>query len=415
MVRNYIKKTKRAETPRYLVEIGVNEIIFLGRSIRSVAMEIGIDNTTLGRYVKQAQVMGSRELNIGYKPNRQVFSAEQETVLQDYLVRAANIYFGLSPRNVRELAYECAIEFGLEMPDQWSRDHCAGPDWFSGFLKRNPSLSIRTPEPTSLSRATSFNRSNVDRFFEQLKTVLDRDNIMPYDIWNCDETGLTTVQKPSSVVGPRGAKQIGPLTSGERGTLVTMCAAVSATGNTVPPMFVFPRVKFYDHFIRDGPQGCIGAAHQSGWMTSENFYVFIQHFARVAKPSKDRKVLLLLDNHHSHIGLDIIKFSRDNGIVMLSFPPHYSHKLQPLDRSVFGPLRKYFSDGQDAWTRNNPAKTMSIYDIPGIVRDTWPRAATQVNVMKGFKVMAVWVASWKNLLFVYENTKAQISAFVFAS
>ena len=264
MVRNYIKKTKWAETPRYLVEREVNEIIFWGRSISSVAMEIGIDNTTLRRYVKQAQVMGSRKLNIGYKPNRQVFSAEQETVLQDYLVRAANIYFGLSPRNVRELAYECAIEFGLEMPDQWSRDHCAGPDWFSGFLKRNPSLSIRTPEPTSLSRATSFNRSNVDRFFEQLKTVLDRDNIMPYDIWNCDETGLTTVQKPSSVVGPRGAKQIGALTSGERGTLVTMRAAVSATGNTVSPMFVFPRVKFYDHCIRDGPQGCIDAAHQSG-------------------------------------------------------------------------------------------------------------------------------------------------------
>ena len=188
------------------------------------------------------------------------------------------------------------------MPDQWSRDKCAGPDWFSGFLKRNPSLSIRTPEATSLSRATSFNRSNVDRFFGQLETVLDKDSIMPYDIWNCDETGLTTVQKPSSVVGPRGAKQIGALTSGERGTLVTMCLAVSATGNTVSPMFVFPRVKFYDHFIRDGPQGCIGAAHQSGWMTLEIFFVFIQHFARVAKPSKDKKVLLLLANHHSHIG-----------------------------------------------------------------------------------------------------------------
>ena len=182
--------------------------------------------------------MGSRELGIGYKHNRQVFSAEQEISLQGYLERAANIYFGLSPKNVRELAYECAIEFGLEMSDQWSRDKCAGPDWFSGFLKRNPSLSISTPEATSLSRATSFNRSNVDRFFGQLETVLDRDSIMPYDIWDCDETGLTTVQKPSSVVG---LNQIGALTSGERGTLVTMCAAVSATGNTVPSYVCIPQ------------------------------------------------------------------------------------------------------------------------------------------------------------------------------
>ena len=172
-------KTKRTETPRHLIETGVNEIILWGRSIRSVALEIGTDNSTLGRDVKQAQVMGSRELSIDYKHNRQVFSADQEIILQGYLVRAANIYFRLSPKNVREPEYECAIEFGLETPDQWSRDKCAGPDWFSGFLKRNPSVSIRTPKATSLSRATSFNRSNVDRFFGQLKTVLDRDRKCP--------------------------------------------------------------------------------------------------------------------------------------------------------------------------------------------------------------------------------------------
>lgn len=122
-----------------------------------------------------------------------------------------------------------------------------------------------------------------------------------------------------------------------------MCTAVSATGNMVPPMFVFPRVKFHDHFIRDGPTGCIGASHPSGWMTSDNFYIFIQHFAKVAKPSQEQKILLLLDNHHSHIGLDTINFARENGIVMLSFPPHCSHKLQPLDRSVFGPFKKSVS------------------------------------------------------------------------
>ena len=66
MVRNYIKKTKRAETPRHLIETGVNEIIFWGRSIRSLAIEIGIDNSTLGRYVKQAQVITDGLTRIKY-------------------------------------------------------------------------------------------------------------------------------------------------------------------------------------------------------------------------------------------------------------------------------------------------------------------------------------------------------------
>ena len=173
----------------------------------------------------------------------------------------------------------------------------------------------------------------------------------------------------SYVVAPKGVKQIGTFTSRERGAHVTMCAAISATGNTVPPMFVFPRVNYHEHFVRGCPTGCIGAAHKSGWMTSDNFTMFIKPFAEHAKPSQDRKVLLLLDNHDSHISIDTLNFAKDNGIVMLSFPPHCSHKLQPLDRSVFGPLKKYINSSQDAWMKNHPGSTMTIYNKPAQAKE----------------------------------------------
>ena len=148
-----------------------------------------------------------------------------------------------------------------------------------------------------------------------------------------------------------------------------MCAAIIATGNTVPPMFVFPRVNYHEHFVRGGTTGCIGAANKSGWMTSDNFTMFIKPFAQHAKPSQDRKVFPLLDNHDSHISIDTLNFAKDNSIVMLSFPPHCSHKLQPLDRSVFGPLKKYINSSQDAWMRNHPVNTMTIYDIPAQAKE----------------------------------------------
>ena len=50
--------------------------------------------------------------------------------------------------------------------------------------------------------------------------------------------------------------------------MITICAAVSATGNSVPPMFIFPRQKFKDHFIRDSLTGCIGVAHPPGLLTT---------------------------------------------------------------------------------------------------------------------------------------------------
>jgi len=60
-------------------------------------------------------------------------------------------------------------------------------------------------------------------------------------------------------------------------------------------------------------------------------------------------VLVLLDNHESHLYLPVIDFCKDNGIVLLSFSPHCSHKLQPLDRSVYGPFKKFVNREMDQW------------------------------------------------------------------
>ena len=39
--------------------------------------------------------------------------------------------------------------------------------------------------------------------------------------------------------------------------------------------------------------------------------------------------------------------------------------------------------------RNNPGKTMTIYDVPSIVKEAWPRAAVPTNIMNGFQAAGV--------------------------
>ncbi|KAK7455951.1 hypothetical protein BaRGS_00039419, partial [Batillaria attramentaria] len=154
------------------------------------------------------------------------------------------------------------------------------------------------------------------------------------------------VHKPRRVVASSGVKQVGSLVSAERRQLVTVCAAVSASGQSIPPFFVFPRVKFFRHFLNETPAGSEGAAHKSGWMTEENFPKFLAHFKHHLKPSRESPVLVILDNHGSHLGIAALDFAKEHGIALLSLPPHYSHKLQPLDISVFGPLKKRIAQAQ---------------------------------------------------------------------
>lgn len=388
-MRTYKRKTERGNTSVELMHRAAEAVMKEGRKVKPVARELEICHMTLSRFIKKLKA--GEEATVGYKPARLIFDEQQEKIISDYLLKCSSIFFGLLPQEVKKLAYECAVKFNIKnIHPSWHKNGMAGPDWLTAFLKRNPSLSIRTPESTSASRATSFNKHNVNDFFTKLGNILLKYNLPPSRIWNLDETGVQTVLKPKKIIAQKGIKQVGAIVSAERGTLVTVEMAVNALGNSIPPMFIFPRLKYKDIFIRDGPPESIGAGNSSGWMTATEFLIYIDHFIKYVKPTPSEPVLLLLDNHSSHIDINVIEKAKANGIVMLSFPPHCTHRLQPLDVGVYGPFKNYCAIAQDNWMRNNPGKTMSIYELPGIVKYAWPLASTYNNIANGFKKAGIY-------------------------
>lgn len=396
MVRTYVNKTNRAPIDGQAMMQAAQALQRQENrpSLREAAAEFNVHYKALERFVKKHTpeeiASGTSNITFGHSLDNRVFNDNEESLLEQYLKQASDIYFGLSPKEMRKLAYSYGTALKKKIPPKWCDTQMAGADWFTGYLRRHPTLALRKPQATSLARATSFNKNNVNNFFDNLATVMERHSFPPSDIYNMDESGLVTVQRPNRVIARKGFKQIGALTSAERGSLVTIAVAVSAIGNTVPPLFVFPRVNYKDHFIRDGPVGCIGAGNPSGWMNEEIFITFLKHFVQHVKSTKESPVLLLLDNHETHLSVPALDYAKENGITMLSFPPHCSHKLQPLDRSVFGPLKAFFNSACDNWMKTHPGKTISIYDIPGLVKDVFPMAATPSNIMAGFRVSGVY-------------------------
>lgn len=88
----------------------------------------------------------------------------------------------MTAKEVKKFAYQFAVSNNIEVPTNWTDIEMAGPDWFSSFIIRNCTLSLRTPESTSLSRATRFNKHNVGLFFDNLANVLERYKFHCHDI-----------------------------------------------------------------------------------------------------------------------------------------------------------------------------------------------------------------------------------------
>lgn len=146
------------------------------------------------------------------------FNAELERDLVEHIKTLESMLFGLSCDDVRSLAYQLAERNGI--PHRFNRaTKLAGWDWLRGFRSRNHDISLRKPEATSAARAQSFNKPQVANFFKTLQETLEKHQIDPTRIWNVDESGLSTVQKPGRILATKGRKQVGLISSAERGSI----------------------------------------------------------------------------------------------------------------------------------------------------------------------------------------------------
>lgn len=77
--------------------------------------------------------------------------------------------------------------------------------------------------------------------------------------------------KSVKVVSTKGKKQVGQVASGERGELVTFVGIINASGSTVPPVFIYPRIRNIEDFLINGPNDSVAFGNKSGWMTADLF------------------------------------------------------------------------------------------------------------------------------------------------
>jgi hypothetical protein len=111
----------------------------------------------------------------------------------------------------------------------------ASLQWAKCLMKHHPHLSLRKPENTSLARATSFNQKNITHFQNNYKELLVKFQFTAMQIYNLDETDVTTVVQAPHIVAQIGVKQFGHMAYAEKCQMAPVCTT-TARRNVVPPV-----------------------------------------------------------------------------------------------------------------------------------------------------------------------------------
>ncbi|KAB0803436.1 hypothetical protein PPYR_00406 [Photinus pyralis] len=317
---------------------------------------------------------------------------EVERQLVEHILKFEELLFGLTINDVRKLAYDI-LAANPHIPNPFNKEtKMAGKKWYYAFLARHPNISLRQPENVSIARCKGFNKTNVYNFFDILENVVDENGIDGFHIYNVDESGFSTVQKKApKVLASKGKHQVGFVASGERGINTTLVCCVNATGNYVPPMFIFKRLRMHPALKNGCFPGSIVETSESGYINSQLFVLWLKHFIKFVKPSPQEKCLLLLDGHTTHSkNLEAIKLSREHGIILLQLPGHTTHRLQPLDVGVFKSMESNYTQVMAKWLRTNPGQKVTQFEVTALLTEAFTRSATIDNAVNGFRGTGTW-------------------------
>lgn len=113
---------------------------------------------------------------------------------------------------------------------------------------------------------------------------------------------------------------------------------------------------------------CSVAVSENGWTDD---FLCVQWFEKVCIPwvlansPPGFPPLIIFDGHGSHIQLAMRKKAREAGIILFCLPAHTTHRSQPLDVGVFGPLQRAYTREVDLktgeWQKIDKYNVIGIY------------------------------------------------------
>ena len=388
MGRSYVRKSTRGswcEESMQQAMLALDQ----GMPLKTCAAQFNVPRNTLRRHWTKKLKKQPGCTHLG---RQSILGPSVEKDLIDYIMNLEEKGFGLTPTDVRELAFDYAERNNI--PHTFDKElKAAGLDWWSGFrLCHRTMLSIRKPEALSLARAAAMNKPAITKYFDILEREMQRLGITnkPSCIYNCDESGLSLVPDTCRVVARKGKRNVYQVTSAERGVLTTVLPCYNAAGYYVPPMIVYKGKRVTDGLKKDMPDGTRIAMSDTGYMNMDLFQTWLEHFKKnLQEPNSP--ALLILDGHGSHVkAIDGLKYAERNNISIVCLPPHTTHWTQPLDRCYFKPLKSNYAHECRKFMRDNPGTVITRYNFGKLFSAAYYKTSSMAVAVDSFRSTGIY-------------------------
>jgi hypothetical protein len=199
-------------------------------------------------------------------------------------------------------------------------------------------LRVKAPELLETKRFEYGTTTLITRWFAQMLPEVQQMNEAAL-IFNFDETMLHCVSRGKVIVSgdKKTFRRRAPM-----GPHMTLGLCVSPTGIHPPPLIILPAIESVTTFAYFESIKLVKICNsQSGWMTSEVFtqwaLVFCDwlrlHRLTLPENTRSQTALIYIDNCRSHCSRDALNIFRENNVKVITFPPHVTHILQPIDVS----------------------------------------------------------------------------------
>nr|CAI5848729.1 unnamed protein product [Callosobruchus analis] len=157
--------------------------------------DYGINKATILRHLRDTnKVAKGAKQSLG---RNCTFNEDIECQICEIIVDIAKCLFGLTPKEVRKLAFDVAE--ANRIPRQFNREKKTAGKKVVQQISEKEHQSIATTtssyEATFLNIIKGFNRENVYEFFDLLEKVCDENQIDAAKFYNMAESGFSTVAK----------------------------------------------------------------------------------------------------------------------------------------------------------------------------------------------------------------------------